>query len=251
LFGYRAGAFTGATRDRQGRIAAAEGGTIFLDEIGDMSPAMQVKLLRFLQDRVYERLGDPRPVQADVRVVAATNRSLPQLVAEGRFRRDLFYRINVLNLELPPLRERPRDIPLLAQRCLERLSRARGKPVLALSPAALDALAAHDFPGNVRELDNVVEHAFVVCPGPVIGPEHLPETCRGSAGAAGPARGPTLQDYEARGILDALARAGGSRTGAARLLGLHRTTLLRKARRLGLVLPARDGRAGRGRPGGS
>ncbi|MBE0568035.1 MAG: sigma 54-interacting transcriptional regulator, partial [Krumholzibacteria bacterium] len=209
LFGYRKGAFTGATRDRQGRIAAAEGGTLFLDEIGDMSAAMQVKLLRFLQDQVYEPLGDTRTVQADVRVVAATNRNLARMVEEGRFRRDLYYRINVLSLELPPLRERRRDIPLLAQRCLERLCRSRGKRLDGFSAEAVDALMAHDYPGNIRELENVVEHAFVLCPGPVIGPEHLPEHHRGGAAAAGSGRGRSLQDYEARGILDALARAGG------------------------------------------
>ena len=247
LFGYRAGAFTGAARDRQGRIAAAEGGTLFLDEIGDMSAAMQVKLLRFLQDHVYERLGDPRPVRADVRVLAATNRSLPELVAEGRFRRDLYYRINVLSIELPPLRERRRDIPLLAQHCLERLSRSRGKPVTGISRAAVAALMNHDYPGNIRELENIVEHAFVLCTGTVIEPGHLPDHFRGQVPAGGPGTVPTLRDYEARYILEVLERHHWNRQAAAREMGVHKTTLLRRIRRLQLELPRIDGRSGRRR----
>ncbi len=249
LFGYRAGAFTGAAHDRQGRIAAAEGGTLFLDEIGDMSPGMQVKLLRFLQDRVYERLGDNRPVRADVRVVAATNQDLARLVEAGRFRRDLYYRINVLSLELPPLRERRRDIPLLAQRFLAQLSRRRGKPVTGIDREALDLLMVHDYPGNIRELENVMEHAFVLCAGTEVGPDDLPAHFRDPGGAGGLSPAPTLRDYEARYILDVVTRHHGNRQAAAREMGIHKTTLLRRVRRLGLTLPRTDGRARGGRRG--
>ncbi|MCP4573505.1 MAG: PAS domain-containing protein [bacterium] len=240
LFGYRAGAFTGASRDRAGRIAAAEGGTVFMDEIGDMSPGMQVKLLRFLQDRVYERLGDTRPREADVRVVAATNRGLEQLVQEGGFRRDLYYRINVLDVELPPLRERRGDIPLLAQRFLERLCLNRGKHLTGFTPAALDLLEDHDYPGNIRELENVVEHGFVLSPGPLIAAEHLPEVCRGGGGTGAPR---SFADLEGKFIRDALEQHGWNRQETARALGIHKTTLLRRIRRLGLKLPRQDGRS--------
>jgi PAS domain S-box-containing protein len=246
LFGYRAGAFTGASRDRMGRIAVAEGGTVFLDEIGDMSPGMQVKLLRFLQDRVYERLGDNTPIKADVRVVAATHHSLAALVEAGRFRRDLYYRINVLSIEIPPLRERPRDVPLLAQRFLERLALRRGRPLPDLSQETLALLTRHTFPGNVRELENIIEHAFVLCRGPVIEPQHLPETLGGPAERAAPATARSYADLEAQFLRDALARHGWNRQATARALGIHKTTLLRRIKRLGLALPDRDGRTRRG-----
>jgi transcriptional regulator with PAS, ATPase and Fis domain len=245
LFGYRAGAFTGATRDRMGRLAAAEGGTVFLDEIGDMSLTMQVKLLRFLQDRVYERLGDARPIPADVRVVAATNQRLDGLVASGRFRRDLYYRINVLSIELPPLRDRPRDIPLLAHRFLERLSRQRGKTLLRISPTTLAMLQAHDFPGNIRELENIIEHAYVLCPGPEIMPEHLPTYFREQVEPPAPEPARRLQDLEGQLILEVLQRCDWNRQEAARELGVHKSTLLRRVKRLGLSLPRRDGRSRR------
>jgi len=249
LFGYRAGAFTGATRDRQGRIAAAEGGTLFLDEISDMSPGMQVKLLRFLQDHVYERLGDNHPLSADVRVLAATNQDLVRLVEAGGFRRDLYYRINVLNLELPPLRERRRDIPLLAQRFLARLSHRRGKPVTGIAREALDLLLVHDYPGNIRELENVMEHAFVFCAGTEVGPDDLPAHFREGGSPGQSSRVPTPRDYEARYIVDVVARHRGHREAAAREMGIHKTTLLRRARKLGLTLPRSDGRSRRARGG--
>jgi PAS domain S-box-containing protein len=245
LFGYRAGAFTGASRDHLGRIAVAESGTVFLDEIGDMSPGMQVKLLRFLQDHVYERLGDTRTIMADVRVVAATNHSLAQLVEEGRFRRDLYYRINVLAVELPPLRERRRDIPLLAHHFLERLCRNRGKQLADFSRATLDVLMEHDYPGNIRELENIIEHAYVLSPGPYIEPEHLPEHFHREAGRPVPGTPRRLADLEGPFILEVLERHDWNRQEAARDLSIHKTTLLRKIRKLGLKLPKTDGRSHR------
>jgi len=245
LFGYRSGAFTGAVRDRKGRIAAAEGGTLFLDEIGDMPMSMQVKLLRFLQDRVYERLGDVRPQQANVRVVTATNRNLSQLVDEGSFRRDLFYRINVMRIELPPLRDRKRDIPLLVQTFLDRLSGNRGKLITGITSDTLDLLLAHDFPGNIRELENIIEHAFVLCPGPIIETQHLPDHFPVGVQHRQVGSGSSLQDVEAQFILEVLERNHGNRQLAAQELGIHKTTLLRKVRRLGIKLPKIDGRTSR------
>jgi len=245
LFGYRAGAFTGASRDRSGRIAMAEGGTVFLDEIGDMSPGMQVKLLRFLQEHVYERLGDSTQISADVRIVAATNRNLADLVEAGKFRRDLYYRVNVLNIEMPPLRERPRDIPLLAQRFLERLSRKGNKPLMGLSRASLDALAAYDYPGNIRELENIIEHAFVMCNDPIVKTKHLPDTLQKKVLHSGGGEPRTLADLEADFLRDALERNQGNRQETARQLGIHKTTLQRKIRRLSVVLPPVDGRTRR------
>ena len=245
IFGYKAGAFTGAVRDRKGRIAAAEGGTIFLDEIGDMPLSMQVKLLRFLQDHVYERLGDDRTIRADVRVVTATNRNLLQLVEERKFRRDLYYRINVLSIELPPLRERRSDIPLLAQAFLDRHSQQRGKQLAGISGDALMALKDHDYPGNVRELENIIEHAFVLCPGPEIEVEHLPQNLvtRRRSSTATPAT--EFAELEARFLREALERNGWNRQRTADELGIHKTTLLRRVRRLGLKLPKIDGRSTR------
>jgi transcriptional regulator with PAS, ATPase and Fis domain len=243
LFGYRAGAFTGAERDRPGRIAAAEGGTLFLDEVGDMPMSAQVKLLRFLQDRVYERLGDVKPIPAKVRVVTATNRNLHQLVEGGVFRRDLYYRINVMSLELPPLRDRKGDIPPLIRRFLERLSLNRRKHVAGVSPEVLRILQAHDYPGNIRELENIVEHAFVLCAGATIEREHLPEHLQAGRGRRPPGAAPSLQDLEAQFILDALERNKWNRQETAREMGIHKTTLLRKVRRLGIRLPKIDGRS--------
>ena len=254
LFGYRAGAFTGAVGSRAGRIAASEGGTLFLDEISDIPLSAQVKLLRFLQDRVYERLGDVKPIRADVRVVTATNRDLVRLVEENRFRRDLYYRVNVLTLDLPPLRERRDDVAPLARRFLERLSVKRRKHVAGFSPAVRRLLAAYDYPGNVRELENIVEHAFVLCDGPIIEVEHIPEGVRTADAVRRGGSGTGFADLEARFLLEALARHDGHRGATADELGIHRSTLLRRLRRLGLDPPARDGRAtrrARRDPGGS
>ncbi len=245
LFGVAAGAYTGATRDRAGRLEAAEGGTLFLDEIGDISPAVQVKLLRVLQERAYERLGDVRPRACDVRFIAATHRDLDAMVECGEFRRDLYYRINVLNLTVPPLRHRKGDIPLLAQRFLDRLSQDRGKPVTGISSRVLEILTAHDYPGNIRELENIIEHAFVMCRGDVLEPAHLPRELAGDAAPSAPraAAAAGLPRLEAEYIRQVLVRHGGHREAAARELGIHRTTLQRKIRRLGVAVPEGDGRS--------
>jgi len=248
LFGYRAGAFTGADRDKQGRVAAAKGGTLFLDEIGDLPLSLQVKILRLLQERVYEPLGDVRSVTADVRIVTATNRELAKLVEEGGFRRDLYYRVNVIRLVMPPLRERPSDIPLLAETILRRLSITRGRIVDSISREAMLRLLHHDFPGNVRELENILEHAYVLATTRDIEVEDLPDWLQADGnGTEEPA---TLRELEAQFIRDVLARNSWNRTAAARELGIHKTTLHRKIRRLGIELPPLDGRSkGAGKSG--
>jgi len=244
LFGHKAGAFTDARRDKPGRFAHAEGGTILLDEIGDISPAMQMRLLRVLQERVYEPLGGVEPVPADVRVVAATHRDLSKLVEEGSFREDLFYRINVMRLELPSLRERREDIPLLIDHFIDRFNRLQEKNIAAVSDDVLALLMSHDFPGNARELENIIEHGFVLCRGGVIELDHLPaELTHGRPAAeVWPRTGATLQSMEALHIADALRRQKGSRKAAAEELGIHPSTLFRKIRDLEIEVPRGDGR---------
>lgn len=249
LFGYKAGAFTGADKDKPGRFALAEGGTLFLDEIGDVSAALQVRLLRVLQERAYEPLGGTEAIKAEVRVIAATNKNLAQLVKEGQFRQDLYYRLNVVRLELPPLRKRKEDIPLLAERFIRRFNRTQGRAIEGISPEAVGLLMAHDYPGNIRELENIIEHAFVICSGTTINACCLPESMAG--------RGPVTPEIpaarlasavkaaEAQAILDALQRSSGDRSKAARALGMHKSTFFRKARALGLMLPRTDGRSRR------
>jgi transcriptional regulator with PAS, ATPase and Fis domain len=243
LFGYKAGAFTGAVKDKPGRVTAAEGGTLFLDEIGDLPPSVQVKLLRLLQERAYEPLGDVRTLTADVRVVAATNRSLLELVASGEFRKDLYYRVNVIRVEMPPLRERIDDVPLLAEAFLRRLSMTRGKVVDGLSRDALRRLMQYGFPGNVRELENILEHAYVLCTGLRIEETDLPDWFLARVPDTDVGHRSCLQDLEAHLLRQALARNGWSRLAAARELGIHKTTLHRRIRRLGIELPAVDGRS--------
>ena len=232
LFGHKAGAFTDAKRDRKGRIAAAEGGTLFLDEIGDISPALQVRLLRVIQERTYEPLGSNEPVRANVRFIAATHRDLREEVAAGRFREDLYYRLNVMQIAIPPLRERPEDIPVLARRFLERQMTLHDKDFRGFSPEAMDALLRHPWPGNIRELENAVEHACVLCRQPQIQVTDLPALVQGAPGteeAPGrPNPGRDLRAQEMALIQAALARHGGNRTAAARELGIHPTTLWRK-----------------------
>jgi transcriptional regulator with PAS, ATPase and Fis domain len=248
LFGYKAGAFTGAVNDKPGRVAAAEGGTLFLDEIGDLPPPVQVKLLRLLQERVYEPLGDIRTLSADIRVVAATNRSLTKLVETGEFRQDLYYRVNVIRLEMPPLRERIDDVPLLAEAFLRRLSMTRGKVVDGLSREALRRLMQYDFPGNVRELENILEHAYVLCTGIRVEEADLPEWFVAKVQDTGADHRSSLRDLEARLVKEALARNGWNRLDAARELGIHKSTLHRRIRRLGIELPSVDGRSSAGKP---
>lgn len=236
LFGYKAGAFTDARKDKPGRFALAEGGTILLDEIGDISPAMQTRLLRVLQERVYEPLGGVEPVRCDVRIIAATNRSLAALVKEGKFREDLFYRVHVVRLELPPLRERREDLPLLIDHFVAQFNRLKGRDIAGLSDAALARLMEHDFPGNVRELENIIEHAFVLCRGGLIEVTHLPPHLRIGAGGILPAlsAGMTLAAMEKVLLRDALRRHQENRAAAARELGIDASTLFRKIKVLGL-----------------
>jgi PAS domain S-box-containing protein len=247
LFGYKAGAFTDAREDRPGRFAVAEGGTIFLDEIGNISPAMQTRLLRVLQERMYEPLGGVESVPADVRVIVATNRNLANLVAEGTFRQDLYYRVNVVRLRLPELRERREDIPLLVSHFITRFNRTQGKDIAGASDEVMSILMEHDYPGNVRELENTIEHAFVLCRGGLIEAEHLPPDLRrtGPRGHPRPRSGATLRELEAMHIADAVRRHGGNRTAAARELGIDPSTLFRKVKALGIRLPRKDGRSAR------
>jgi PAS domain S-box-containing protein len=230
LFGYKAGAFTDARKDKPGRFALAEGGTLFLDEIGDISSAMQMRLLRVLQERVYEPLGSLHPVKADVRVIAATHQSLAQLVRQGRFREDLFYRIHVVRMELPRLRDRREDIPLLADHFIARFNRLQGRDIAGYSDATLARLMAHEFPGNIRELANLIEHAFILCTGALIEPHHLPPPLRPESTPATSGLPPdlTLAAMERTLLRDALRRHHGNRAAAARDLGINVSTLFRK-----------------------
>jgi transcriptional regulator with PAS, ATPase and Fis domain len=248
LFGYKAGAFTDARRDKPGRFALADGGTILLDEIGDVSPAMQAKLLRVLQERVFEPLGAVEPVKVDVRMIAATNRDLRQLVRRGTFREDLYYRINIVRLELSPLHDRREDIPLLAEHFVSKFNRLQEKHVIGLSEEATTALLEHDYPGNIRELENIIEHAFVLCGSGLIELRHLPPELRGNlATELQPSHGRlTLKALEAVHIRETIRRRGGNRTAAAKELGINPSTLFRKVKSLGIELPEKDGRSKNG-----
>ncbi|MEW6757483.1 MAG: sigma 54-interacting transcriptional regulator [Acidobacteriota bacterium] len=234
LFGYRKGAFTDARHDRLGRVAQAQQGTLFLDEVGDLPMALQVKLLRFLQEKTYEPLGSNVPVRADVRVITATHRDLASMVRLGAFREDLYFRLNVLQIQLPPLKDRPEDIPLLTRHFIQRYREATGKPIESATSEAMAALLRHDFPGNIRELENIIERAFILCREKEVGIEHLPfrEAFAGASSASPPASGGSLGILEAEAIRSALARSKGNRTRAARELGIHRTTLIRKLKAL-------------------
>jgi PAS domain S-box-containing protein len=253
LFGYEAGAFTGADKDKPGRFALADGGTLFLDEIGDISAAMQVRLLRVLQEKTFDPLGATRSVPTNVRIIAATNKPLAELVEEGKFRQDLYYRINVVRLELPPLRERKEDIPILVERFIRQNNRTRqNKTVEGITPEAMNLLMSYDYPGNIRELENSIEHAFVLCQSPWIDQPCLPEALREFHQTRLQTTPITLRDSveeaEGRAILQALEQSGGNRQKAAELLGMHKSTLFRKVRALGLRLPPSDGRRKSPRP---
>jgi PAS domain S-box-containing protein len=247
LFGYKAGAFTGAAKDKPGRFALAEKGTLFLDEIGEISPALQVGLLRVLQDRVYEPLGSTRSEKADVRLVVATNKDLIEEVQKGAFREDLYYRVNVVRLELPPLRRRKEDIPALVERFIDRFNRFQNRTVRGVTAEALSLLIAHDWPGNIRELENVIERAFIMVQDDFIDIRHLPEefVALGGARVFGSGIRGVRSALEAQSIRNALERNGYSRLAAARELGIHKSTLFRKIKALGIVLPKSDGRSTR------
>ena len=226
LFGHVRGAFTGAVRDKKGRFELADEGTIFLDEIGDVTPAMQVKLLRVLQEGTFERVGSEETLQVDVRVIAATNKDLQKEIREGRFREDLYYRLSVMPILLPPLRERRTDIPLLANHVLQRAVREAGREPVTLSFEALDTMISYDWPGNVRELQNWLQFALVKCKDAVIRPEHLPAPAA-AAGPARPAKRRRRRKLEAEAVRQALEQAKGNKVEAARLLGVSRATLYR------------------------
>lgn len=232
LFGHVKGAFTGAVDSRAGFFQTAEGGTIFLDEVGEMSPTMQVKLLRVLQDKRVCMVGSTKPRDVDLRIIAATNRELLPLVKRGAFREDLYYRLNVLPIALPPLRERGDDVVLLVQHFLERFSREQGRSVPSLSPRALDALRAYPWPGNVRELENVVQRLVVMSDGDTIDASDLPTLMRFSIDRSqGASR--TLAEVEAEHIRAVLAASDGNKSRAARTLGIDRKTLREKLKLLG------------------
>ncbi len=241
LFGYKKGAFTDAKKDKPGRFALAEGGTLFLDEIGDISSALQVKLLRVLQEKEYEPLGATATTKTNVRVITATNRSLADLVGRGTFREDLYYRLNVLKIVLPPLSHRREDIPLLVDHFIRRFNAQQDKQIDGISEEALGVLMGHAFPGNVRELQNVIEHAVVLCRETRIEIECLPAELRqempgGRVGESKSASGPLLE-AEAAVIFRALQRHSGHRGKTAAGLGIDKTTLWRKMKKYGITHP--------------
>ena len=256
LFGHEKGAFTSAIRTRVGRFELASGGTIFLDEIGDMSPSLQVKILRVLQEHAFERIGGTRTIKVDIRVIAATNKDLERAVREGRFREDLYYRLNVIPIRVPPLRERKEDLPMLVDYFLQEFSRQRGRQIKSLGPEVMDRFLAYEWPGNVRELENVIERIFILSEGEEICLDDLPrrlqdavpQTGAATASAAPAASGPrqplvvrlpenglsfntAVSDFEKMLIVEALNRTGWIKNKAAQLLGLNRTTLVEKIKK--------------------
>jgi Nif-specific regulatory protein len=245
LFGHERGAFTGALERKKGRFELAGDGTIFLDEIGELSPPTQTKFLRVLHEREFERVGGAQTLKANARILAATNRDLESAVGTGAFREDLYYRLNVVSIHLPPLRDRKSDIPILAEYFLERSAGANRKPVRRFSPGALELLMAYPWPGNVRELENAVERAVLVCTGPTLYPYHLPPniqaTGRGKGGASLRA---AVAQLEKELLTEALANAGGNQSRAARMLGISERMLRYKTRKYHL-----GGRRGTARGG--
>jgi transcriptional regulator with PAS, ATPase and Fis domain len=244
LFGHVAGSFTGATGDKTGKFKQADGGTIFLDEISTASPSMQVKLLRVLQELEFEPVGGTKTIHIDTRVILATNDDLARAVATGQFRQDLYYRVNVINIELPPLRSRLSDIPLLAEHFLTRIREETGKPVEGFSDEAMAALQAYRWPGNVRELQNVVERAVLLGKTPEITLDDLPRDLTiGAPSLAKPVAGRTLKEAlegpERQIILETLQEHNWNRNATAEQLGINRTTLYKKMKRLGLETTVR------------
>jgi DNA-binding NtrC family response regulator len=240
LFGYEKGAFTGAVTSKPGKFELADKGTLFLDEIGDVPPATQVKLLRVLQEREFERLGGTRTIKVDVRLVAATNRDLRAALEEGTFRQDLYYRLNVVPIDIPPLRDHKEDIPDLVNLFVERFSRAAGKPITGVSPDALKLLIAFHWPGNVRELENIIERGVALSNGPLLEASdiHLDVSRTkpaADAGVALPPEGMTLEQWEDEMIREALRRANGNKSQAARLLGLSRNALRYRLSKIGIA----------------
>ncbi|MBW2020660.1 MAG: sigma 54-interacting transcriptional regulator [Deltaproteobacteria bacterium] len=237
LFGYKAGAFTDAKKDKPGRFALAQNGTIFLDEIGDISQAVQVRLLRVLEQKVYEPLGATKALKTNARVIAATHRNMEEMVQQGRFREDLYYRINVVKLSLPPLSERKEDIPLLVDHFIERFNHLTGKHIVGLSKDAMAVLMLQNWPGNVRELENTIEHAFVLCQEELICLSHLPPHLVPETRSMLVPTGLTLKEVEKRTIQEALQRNQWKKVITARELGIDKNTLRRKIKRLGIIEP--------------
>jgi PAS domain S-box-containing protein len=250
LFGYKAGAFTDAKKDKPGRLALAENGTLFLDEIADISQLLQVRLLRVLQDKVYEPLGSTKSEQANVRIVATTNKNLERLVNKGLFRDDLYYRINVIKLVLPPLRNRKEDIPLLVENFINKYSKLCGKEIYGLSPEAMNTLMVYNFPGNIRELENIIEYATVVCKNSLIRIQNLPENLLRAPDSKNNAvtketseKVFSIETMEKIIILETLRKNNWNRKATASQMGIHSSTLWRKIKRLNLKIPEQDGRS--------
>lgn len=242
LFGYEKGAFSGATSSKPGKFELADKGTLFLDEIGDVPAAIQVKLLRVIQEREFERLGGTKTLKVDVRLIAATNRDLRAALEEGSFRQDLYYRLNVVAIDVPPLREHKEDIPVLASFFLQRFAHSSGKAITALTPEAMELLVQFHWPGNVRELENIIERAVTFAKGPVLTAAdiHLDPSRPAASSAAAPVlpEGMTLDQWEQEIIREALRRAGGNKSQAARALGLTRNALRYRLSQMGLADPS-------------
>ncbi len=236
LFGYKKGAFTSAVKDKPGQFALADGGTIFLDEIGDTSPAFQVSLLRVLQEHEFTPLGALEKEKTNVRIIAATNKDLSDLVSNHQFRQDLYYRINVIRLALPPLRKRMEDIPLLVDRFIEKMNVRQGKFLQGIDKTVLQAFMSHDFPGNIRELENIIEHAFVLCSEGYIKPAHLPGFLSLPASSDDDGDSDPVKAAQIKLITDALARNNYNRSAAAIDMGIHKSTLFRRIKKLGITL---------------
>ena len=238
LFGHEKGAYTGADRTRIGRFEAAHGGTIFLDEIGDIPLSTQVKLLRVLEEKEIERVGDHRPISVDVRIISATNKDLDKLVAQEMFREDLLFRINVFPLNCPPLTQRAEDIPMIVQNFIDQNAGKGNKTITGLTPEAMETILSYDWPGNVRELRNAIEYAFVLCPGGWIGNEHLPPKIEGleQKTSSGPRTGPGSWKNERDKLLKVLRQVNGNQSEAARSLGVSRVTIWKRIKKYGLNL---------------
>ena len=239
LFGYEKGAFTGATGSKPGKFELADKGTLFLDEIGDVPPATQVKLLRVLQEREFERLGGTRTVKVDVRLIAATNRDLREALEQGTFREDLYYRLNVVPIDIAPLRQRKEDIPDLVGLFISRFAGDSGKPVQSISPEAMQILVNYHWPGNVRELQNIIERACALAKGTVLEPSDIHLDVRPAKAANGASgflpEGMTLEHWEDEMIRESLRRANGNKSQAARLLGLSRNALRYRLSKIGIA----------------
>jgi DNA-binding NtrC family response regulator len=237
LFGHEKGAFTGAVRQRPGRFEQADGGTVFLDEIGEILPDAQIKLLRILQTHKLERLGGEKTISVDVRILAATNKDLLEEVKAGRFREDLYYRLNVIPIRIPPLREKRNDIPLLAQHFLRHFATEQGKDIAEFSVEAMRLLMDHSWPGNVRELENSIEHAAVLAKERRIEPVHLPSALHKDFASPLTPKPPTIREHEARLLQEAMEECGWNKKEAANRLGISRSTLYEKLRKYRIALP--------------